>query len=242
MSLNLGSTSIGSLYLGSTKIGEAYLGNVKVYSASSADPYNPLGLPAYTMRVKFADGVTPSFSKGTGIQVTSSPNVWDVTYNNTNWDGLLANQSNLIEVLGANSTGVTSMQTVFRFCSALTNIAIFDTSAVTNISQICQFCNALTTVPTFDTSNVWGMYASFASCPLLENVPLLNTNKVTNMNQTFSACYAVQSGALALYQQASTQAAPPSGHTNTFQDCGRDTVAGAAELAQIPASWGGTGS
>lgn len=28
----------------------------------------------------------------------------------------------------------------------------------------------------------------------------------------------------------------------TFYDCGRDTVTGAAELAQIPSDWGGTAS
>jgi hypothetical protein len=31
-------------------------------------------------------------------------------------------------------------------------------------------------------------------------------------------------------------------HTYTFAWCGRDTITGAAELAQIPSSWGGTGA
>jgi len=47
----------------------------------------------------------------------------------------------------------------------------------------------------------------------------------------------VESGALALYQQASTQATPPAYHHYTFYRCGRDTTTGAAELAQIPSSW-----
>lgn len=33
------------------------------------------------------------------------------------------------------------------------------------------------------------------------------------------------------------QATPPSSHASTFNKCGRDTVSGAAELAQIPSDW-----
>jgi len=50
-------------------------------------------------------------------------------------------------------------------------------------------------------------------------------------------CRNVQSGALALYNQASTQANPPTNHTLAFQNCGVDTQTGAAELAQIPSDW-----
>jgi hypothetical protein len=56
----------------------------------------------------------------------------------------------------------------------------------------------------------------------------------------FYNCHNVQSGALALYQQASTQATPPSAHTYCFNDCGDRTESGRAELAQIPTDWGGT--
>jgi len=57
------------------------------------------------------------------------------------------------------------------------------------------------------------------------------------MTAMFVRCYAVESGALALYQQASTQTNPPSSHSNTFRDCGSNTTTGAAELAQIPSDW-----
>jgi hypothetical protein len=50
-------------------------------------------------------------------------------------------------------------------------------------------------------------------------------------------CGNVESGALALYQQASTQANPPSTHVETFYRCGINTVQGSAELAQIPSDW-----
>jgi hypothetical protein len=56
----------------------------------------------------------------------------------------------------------------------------------------------------------------------------------------FAYNHNVESGALALYQQAGSQATPPSSYSNCFAGCGRDTVTGAAELAQIPTDWGGT--
>jgi len=60
---------------------------------------------------------------------------------------------------------------------------------------------------------------------------------VRDMTYMFKGCVAVQSGSLALYQQASTQATPPVYHDDCFKNCGKNTTTGAAELAQIPSSW-----
>lgn len=213
MSIYLGSTKFGSLYLGSTKIGEAYLGSVKVYGQSQPDPYNPLNLPQYTLRLLFRDGVTPSFSKGTGVQVSSSPNVWDLTYENTVWSQLLYSNNNLIEVLGANSSGVTSMSNMLGSCYNLQRVAVFDTSSVTNFYY---FCNG---------------------CQNLKQVPLLNTSSATEVSFMFTVCHYVESGALALYQQMTSQQNPPTTHYGCFANCGDYTVSGQAELAQIPSDW-----
>ena len=43
-------------------------------------------LPDNTIRLLYKDGVTPTFAKGTATQVSQSPNVWDLTYNNTYWN------------------------------------------------------------------------------------------------------------------------------------------------------------
>ena len=169
-------------------------------------------LPPFTIRLKYQDGVTPTFSKGTGVQVSSSPNVWDLTYEDSNWRSLLRWHTNLLEVIAANNTGVSEMSYMFNSCSSLTSVPLFDTSSVTYMSYM------------------------FANCSSLTSVPLFNTSSVTNMNNMFQNCYKVESGSLALYQQASTQATVPS-HGATFRDCGRDTVTGAAELAQIPSGW-----
>ncbi len=169
-------------------------------------------LPPFTIRLKFTEGVTPSFRRGTAVQVSSSPNIWDLTYENTNWNELLIGQLDLLEVIDGNTAGVSDMSNMFTSCTSLI------------------------TVPLFDTSNVTNMYGMFSHCTALTNAPLFNTSTVTAMVQMFYDCRNVQSGALALYQQASAQATIPS-HVQTFKNCGIDTTTGAAELAQIPSDW-----
>jgi hypothetical protein len=58
----------------------------------------------------------------------------------------------------------------------------------------------------------------------------------------FHDCLYVKSGALALYQQMSTQAVPPSIHDECFWQCGEQTDEGSDDLVQIPQSWGGKGA
>lgn len=186
---------------------------------SYGDPLNPLGLPPYTVRVKFKSGYSPSSQTDvTHTLVDATENIWDYyKYQNSNtFNGLLRNDVNLLEVLGANTSGVTDMSYMFANCSALTTVPVFDTSSVTTTSYMFNNCTSLTTVPLFDTSSL------------------------VIMARMFYYCTAVESGALALYTQASTQATPPTNHSYTFKNCGINTTTGAAELAQIPSNWGGT--
>ena len=210
MAIQLGSTNFGAIYLGSTKIGQAYLGSVKVYGSQ-------LVLPPHTIRCKFTSGYTPT--KGdTQTLVDADENIWDIYKSINDWSSLLYNIPELESVIGANTTGVTSMSGMFTGCSSLTNIPLFDTSSASYLNSMFNECSSLTAVPLFDTSSA------------------------INMNYMFSGCTNVASGAYALYQQASSQSTPPSAHSSCFRNCGRDTVTGAAELAMIPASWGGKAS
>ena len=292
---------------------QLWLNGQKLYpSAEPVDPYNPLGLPPFTIRVKFNSSFTPS--QGTVVLVDPVQHIWDITYDLV--DGILPIEYNvrryMTELLGANTSGVTGLQSAFNgsrlittvplfdtrsctnmygmfsYCKSLTTIPLFDTSSCTNMNSMfdgCRSltsvplfntsscttmsdmfrdctslisvplfntssctdmmsmfirCSSLTTVPLFDTSSCTDMNTMFYGCTALTSVPLFDTSSVTDMGYMFNGCVNVQSGALALYQQASTQATPPSSHSNCFTNCGRDTVTGAAELAQIPSSWGGT--
>lgn len=182
------------------------------------DPYNPLGLPPNTVRVRTSDGNAPdkygNTEYDTATLVSGTSDVYDVYKSGTSFTLLLYGSSNVVEILGANTEGVVDMSSMFIGCTSLTTVTLFNTSSVTNMSSMFNYCTSLTSIPLFDTSNV------------------------TNMSQMFNNCTNVQSGALSLYQQASTQANPPTYHHNgTFTKCGSNTTTGAEELAQIPSDW-----
>ena len=270
--------------------GNHFIGKRNNYFLSFYDPYNPLHLPANTLRVRVNDGNPPVKSISltsyeTATLVAGTTDVYDVYKSGDSFKYILYGSSNVIEVLGANTTGISDMESMFHDCTSLVTIPLFDTSDVTNMTNMfanCwvlssvplfdtsnvtnmagmfqitkalttiplldtsnvtnmdymfDLCESLISVPLFDTSNVTSMVAMFYECASLVTVPLLDTSNVTNMTAMFVRCYAVESGALALYQQASTQTNPPSSHSNTFRDCGSNTTTGAAELAQIPSDW-----
>ena len=224
----------------------ARFGNVVL--GKPVDRYNPLGLPELTIRVKYKSGsVGPSYSydwfKPTVTAVQGQSDVYDIctkdTTMGTNWQYLLemdSNRADLLEVLGANSTGVTSMFLLFHDCTSLENVELFDTSSVTNFGSMFKGCTSLIESPLYDTSNATSMSEMFNNCRSLKYVPLFDTSTVTDMYCTFYNCVNVESGALALYQQASLRESDIY-HIGTFAYCGYNTVSGSAELAQIPSSW-----
>lgn len=203
--------------------------------------YNPLNLPPNTVRVRTRDGAAPVkayyTSYETATLVPGTTDVYDVYKSGTSLKNLIYRSTNIVEILGANTSDVTDMWGMFYECSSLTTVPLFDTSNVTTMTNMFNSCSSLKTAPLLDTSKVTNMGNMFLFCSSLTAVPLFDTSKVTSMNEMFRYCYKVESGALALYQQASSQSNPPSNHINTFEDCGRDTETGAAELAQINANW-----
>lgn len=208
-----------SVYQGSS----LYKGDGIYKSPSSAS-----SIDAMTLRFKFSQSGYSPVSAGVGTggtwkQVSSSPNVWDWTRTNSNWDSSFSSaftaDDNQVEIIDCGNTdGVTSMDSMFLLCSQLISICLFSTKNVTAFKSI------------------------FNSCTKLNSIPLFDTGKMANVSGAFAFTRLVASGSLALYNQMSTQATPPSDTRNCFLQCGQNTTTGAAELAQIPSSWGGTGA
>lgn len=154
------------------------------------DPLNPLNLPPYTIRVKYTNNTSPYYAKGTAVQVSQNPNVWDITYNNNNWESILGykysptTSSNIIEVMGANCSNVTSMKAMFYGCYNLSSIALFDTSKVSTMQYMLNGCMKLKTPPLFNTSNVTNMEGMFENIGNI-SLPLLDTSNVTSMASMF---------------------------------------------------------
>ena len=202
------------------------------------DPYNPLNLPQGTIRVRTNDGQPPingSYTRATLVEGTTD--VYDVYNISPDLCGLLFyNSTNVVEVLCADTSEMVHSYGMFRNCTALSSVQLFDTSKVTNMAGMFADCTSLTSAPLFDTKNANNMESMFLRCSSITSVPLYDTSNLIDMSYAFDNCVNVQSGALALYQQASTQAHTP-GHICTFTNCGINTETGSAELAQIHSDW-----
>ena len=192
------------------RVGSVALGTYE----QEPDPYNPLGLPEKTIRVKFSSGYTPTtgYDWDSVTLVDAEENVWDMTRSNSLWSSVFYQNTNLLEVIGANLTGVTNLYRTFYYCTNLTKIVVFDTSSVETLSYAFSR-TAITSIPLFPVDNV--QYADAA----------------------FYSCRVVESGALDMYNALSNKLVEVVAHLGTFAYCGDQTVTGAAELAQIPSNW-----
>lgn len=190
-----------------------------------------LGYAATILSGKFRDN---NFDKTGWVDVVAG-NVSQGFYG-----GLLTNESLRSVEIREGSFG-NSLYSAVEGCTHLKSL-ILPTSGIeaTTMSRLAANCYELEYVNNFDTSEVTDASVAFNNCYELKDIPLFDTGKMTNVGSMFLYCHKVEEGALDLYTQMSRQTTPPSSHTDTFYECGKDTITGAAELAQIPASWGGT--
>ena len=164
----------------------------------SVDPYNPLNLPPGVVRVRTYDRQPPQYWSGdttyeTATRVQGTLDVYDVYKSGTSLSSLMPHADNVVEVLGANTTGITDMSGMFAFCQNISTVAMFDTSSVTNMNNMFAYNGRLVSIPLFDTSSVTSMGGMFERCTLLTTVPLFDTSRVTNMGSMFYNCISLTS-------------------------------------------------
>lgn len=155
----------------------------------------PPHVGAFTIRLKFSSGYTPVTYRYGSVwtQVDAENNIWDLTYNKPNWTNLLDNnQSQLLEVIEANTTGVTNMYGLFNGCRSLTKVVLFDTSAVTDTKNMFMNCELLESIPPYDLSSTTCMQNMFRYCESLKSIPAFNTPNNTDLSNTFEYCYALE--------------------------------------------------
>lgn len=196
-------------------------------------------------------------------------NIWDWTRDNNSWSKSFQEaiiSTNPTHVIAGNFSG-TSWERLFQgnrgiktfVCNIVNGTAIDCTRAFdgcdklekviitgslsNNISLWYAFANCykLTTFDISDISNhvsIWNH--TFTGCMSLSTIPELNLySGITDVRGMCQNMYNVAGGALDLYNELS-QISGLTQYADCFTNCGRDTVTGAAELAQIPTAWGGT--
>lgn len=204
------------------------------------------------------------------VRVSSEPNVWDCLFASTSWEGLFCDsdgyggrfndrQNNPVTVIGADSSHVTDMGSMFMDCTGLVAVNLFDTGSVTDMGEMFSNCTGITGLPSFDTRNVqdFGGFCNgchslvhaptidtssaidisemFYGCTSLNEVPSYNVASVKNAFRAFYGCIGVTTGTLSLYNRLSSAEVPS--HAYCFKDCGAGTVYGREELEQIPQGW-----
>lgn len=219
-----------------------------------------LNLPTNYIRVKFKNGYNPT-QGNTQTIVDSTNNIWDIYKQSNNWDTLFSNCTDLTDVIGGNTSAITSTQSMFNGCTALSSMNLFNTQNVKYSNMMFKNCYRISSVPLYDFSNVVDTTNMFNNCSSLYSIPSFNFNKATNMNGTFHSCISltsiplfnmpsvnsmmqtfwrctnVKTGAYNLYKQVSAKVTDSYSHTGCFFECGINTTQGAAELAQIPSDW-----
>lgn len=154
--------------------------------------------------------------------------------------GTATNYSFVTYVCKFDTSNVTNMDGMFFRCINLKAVPNFDTSSCTSFWSTFDRCHYISKYPKFDYSNaisIRAMYAYNHSLCYLQDYSDV-TSSLDSCQYAFQNNYSAMKGITNAYNYLS--AANPTNYTDTFINCGRDTTTGAAELAQIPSSWGGT--
>lgn len=91
-----------------------------------------------------------------------------------------------------NTSQITTMANMFRYCAKLVEIPDFDTGGVQYMNAMFWACDKLVTAPNLNTVNVINMINMFYSCNKLENVGELDARNVTNVKSMFYQCYGLK--------------------------------------------------
>lgn len=127
----------------------------------------------------------------------------------------------------------------------LRNVPCYNTASCNRFEGTFYACTSLTQLPNFDMSYYsWNgngpnlkQYAN--DCESLTVLPdlssLVDGKVLYSCEGAFSMCYNVADGITAAYNKLSSLT--PQTYAHCFYNCGRDTVTGAAQLANIPDDW-----
>lgn len=145
------------------------------------------------VRVKFKPGTSPiirTSSSGRGADgaylINETDNIWDVYRNDTSWYGLFIGDTNLLEVIGCNASGITDVVVMCGDCSSLTKVNLSGLPNITTLMQSFRNCYALTDVTISDTS-LTTINGAFKGCTSLTNVSI-DTSDVTEFDYAFQDC------------------------------------------------------
>jgi hypothetical protein len=243
MAIQIGATNFGHIYVGSAEIAEAYFGSVKIFPNSM-----PIIQPN-TLRLKYNQGYTPTFARGTSICVDQQNNIWDWSYNYfskadidatnlievvdgyvTTTDGLsqtFAEAASLRKVSRLYAPNSSKIPALFRGCTALQTVAGFQPSTELNQAiSLFAGCSSLQSVNLFDTHTILSVASMFSHCSSIEYIPPFDFGNCTDMDTAFRACVSLKTLPSLNLSKAVTM-------KNTFEDCSSLTAIPSLNLSKV---------
>lgn len=122
-------------------------------------------------------------------QVTVNASVEEPATSWTDVDGMKYMNSSVTEFPeGLNFAPRTDCLSMFRSCTHLKTVKLFDTSAVKDFGYMFNEDGQLTSVPEFDTSNGENFTYTFENCISLTSVPAFDTSKMKDFTGAFRNC------------------------------------------------------
>lgn len=85
-------------------------------------------------------------------------------------------------------SNITSLRSMFYYCTKLTTIPLIDTSNITFMSNMFEGCYKLTSIPLLNTSSNRSTNGMFKSCKALTTIPLIDTSSTTDITSMFDGC------------------------------------------------------
>ena len=108
-------------------------------------------------------------------------------------DNISTYKDRIVYLPKIDTSGKTSMYSMFYNCFSLVAIPQLDTSSVTYAFNMFYNCYSLTSIPQLNTSKVTSMGNMFGNCYSLVSIPQLDTSKVTSTDSMFNNCYSLVS-------------------------------------------------
>lgn len=176
-----------------------------------SDPnYNPL----VAFPIGPYDTAQPEYWKAgcSWTQISNEPNVWEYHREPTHYEPAFDGEAswygeffakfgdyehNSVEVLGGNTSGITSLENLFSYDDAITRVALFDTSSCLNFQQMFwggydrdtdTYTSKLVEVPNFDFSSAYDVAQMFRNCVMLESVPAFDLHDARDAYEMFYNC------------------------------------------------------
>lgn len=104
----------------------------------------------------------------------------------------------------ANSSSVSTCNSMFLNCYALQDVNLFNTANATDFGSMFSNCYGIVKIPTFNTSNGTTFTSMFNACYSLITLPFIDTGKSTGFSTFCNSCYSLKNVPLLNMQSSST--------------------------------------